>query len=199
MTSKWLVFSIFAACVAAACSRQEAGWQDAVREDSIAAYQQYLESFPAGVHAGNARAKILELQEQEAWVRANRLRTPEAWQRYLGDWPDGRHAALARRQLVALIRPGAAPMRGGFAVQLGAYSSEAAARADLARLTREHAVEFAELEWRILAAHDVESSLWRLRVGPLAEADARDLCSRLRAQAVDCVPVAEWSAGQAPP
>ncbi|MGH8130594.1 MAG: SPOR domain-containing protein [Steroidobacteraceae bacterium] len=199
MASKWVVLWIVAACATAACSRQEAGWQDALRENSIAAYQQYLENFPAGAHAADARAKVLELREHEAWMRANRLQTPEAWQRYLGDWPDGRHAALARRQLVAFMPPGQPEIRGDFAVQLGAYSSAAAARTDLARLSREHPAELAGLQLQIREPAEGELALWRLRAGPLDEAGAREMCFKLKPQGVDCMPVAGPSAGQAPP
>jgi len=190
---------ILAACAVSACSRQEAGWQDAARENSITAYQQYLEQYPAGAHAADARARVARLQEEEAWARANRLKTPEAWQRYLGEWPDGHHAPLARRQLVAFIPADTPPARDGFAVQLGAYSNEAAARANLARLAREHAGELAGLQLMVLAPQDLETDVWRLRTSPLAEDPARELCDRLRAGGVDCVPVAGSSAGQAPP
>ena len=191
----WLI----AALAVAACSRQEAGWQEAARENSIAAYQNYLEKFPAGAHAGEARARVLELQEESAWTRANRLRTPEAWQRYLGEWPDGRHAALARRQLVAFIPAQAPAARGDFAVQLGAWSNEAAARGNLARLAREHAAELGGQSLVILAPQLPDTDVWRLRTGPLEEARARELCESLRSGGVDCVPVAGGSAGQPPP
>lgn len=190
---------VLAACAVSACSRQEAGWRDASRENSIAAYQQYLDRFPAGTHAADARARVVSLHEEVAWALANRLKTPEAWQRYLGEWPEGRHAALARRQLVAFIPAVAPPVRGGFAVQLGAWSNEAATQANLARFTREHAVELAGLKLLIVSPHDPATDIWRLQTGPLAEAEARDLCGRLRERGVDCVPVVAGSAGQPPP
>lgn len=190
---------VLAAVAVAACSRQEAGWQDALRENSIGSYRQYLENFPAGAHATEASARVVALQEEAAWLRANRLRTPEAWQRYLGDWPDGRHAALARRQLVAFIPALAPAAHGDFAVQLGAWSNEAGARESLSRLGREHAGELTGIELRVLAPQLPETDVWRLRTGPLAEAAARDLCERLRGGGVDCVPVADGSAGQAAP
>jgi hypothetical protein len=190
---------VIAALAIAGCSRQEAGWDEAARENSVGAYQSYLDKFPAGVHAAEARARVAELQEEAGWTRANRLRTPEAWQRYLGEWPDGRHAALARRQLVAFIPPEAPAAHGDFAVQLGAYSSEAATRENLARLAREHATELAGQALVILAPQLPETDVWRLRTGPLAEGAARDLCERLRSGGVDCVPVAAISAGQPPP
>jgi hypothetical protein len=175
------------------------GWRHAAGEDTIAAYQAYLQDFPAGAHAVNARARLLELQQEEAWAKANRLGTPEAWQRYLGDWPEGRHAPDARRLLSEFVPGSAALARDAFAVQLGAYSTEEAARAGRENFARDHSTELANVQWQILAPRDVAIEYWRLRVGPFGEAPARDLCNRLKARGVDCVPVAGWSAGQAPP
>jgi hypothetical protein len=168
-------------------------WQDAERENTIAAYQEYLEAFPAGGHAEDARAVLVRMREAEAWARAERLRTPEALQRYLGEWPDGQFAATARQRLVEFIPPGEPSAEGGFVVQLGAYSTEAAARADLARLVNQHPADLVDVEMRFAG------SLWLLHTGALKEASARELCARLRAGGVDCVPLPENSAGQAPP
>ena len=199
MRSKWIVVGIIAACALPACSRQESGWRSAAAEDSVAAYEQYLQDFPAGAHAGIARARVAELREQETWARANRLQTPEAWQRYLGEWPEGRHAPAARRQLDRFVPAGAPETGGAWFVQLGAYSSEAAARAALARHAHDHAGELSGIQLVILAPYDIATDVWRLRTMPLAEAVARDLCGRLRERGVDCVPVVDTSAGHAPP
>ncbi len=110
---------ILAALIAAACSRQESGWERARREDSLAAYEDYLARYPAGPHAGEARAALDGLHDAEAWSRAERLATPEAWQRYLGEFPDGRHAAGARQRLIDFIPPGPQPADGRYVVQLG--------------------------------------------------------------------------------
>lgn len=199
MRCQWIVAWIIAAGVLVACSRQESGWRNAAAEDSVAAYERYLEDFPAGPHASVARTRVAELLEQEAWSRAGRLQTPEAWQRYLGEWPDGRHAPEARRRL-ARFAPGDVPADGAaWSVQLGAYSSEAAARADLARHARERAGELSGVRLVIRAPHDLATDVWRLRTTPLAEAAARALCGRLRERGVDCVPVVDESAGHAPP
>lgn len=199
MRFQWIVVSVVAASALAACSRQESGWRSAADEDSVAAYETYLEDFPAGAHAGEARARVVELIEQQAWARANRLQTPEAWQRYLGEWPDGRHAAAARRRLMEFV-PAAEPAGdGAWSVQLGAYSSEAAARAALARHARERAVELSGARLVFLPPYDIASDVWRLRTTPLAEAAARELCGKLREAGVDCVPVIDESAGYAPP
>jgi hypothetical protein len=199
LRSQWIVPWIIVAGVLAACSRQESSWRSAASQDSVAAYERYLEDFPAGAHASDARARVAELMEQEAWSRANRLQTPEAWQRYLGEWPDGRHAPAARRQLTQFV-PNDVPAAGAaWSVQLGAYSSEAAARADLARHARERAGELSGVRLVIRAPYDIATDVWRLRTTPLAEAAARELCGKLRKCGVDCVPVVEVSAGHTPP
>ncbi|MGQ0429745.1 MAG: SPOR domain-containing protein [Gammaproteobacteria bacterium] len=189
MRTLWIVV-VVAAALAIGCSRQEAGWRDARRADSIAAYEAYLAQYPAGAHAGGARSRILELREAQDWARANRLRTPEAWQRYLSEWPEGRHAAEARELLAAFV-PGAAGAEGAWSVQLGAYAGESAARAALAVLARERAEELSGTKLVIRAPSDSATDVWRLRTMPLPEAAARDLCARFRARGVDCVPVVE--------
>ncbi len=141
--------------------------------------------------------------EAEVWSRAERLRTPEAWQSYLGQWPDGRYAEQARRRLVAFIPP-ERPARDagivvGFIVQLGAWSTENAARASLSRSLEQYPAELAGFELRIVAPQQAEGTLWRLRTGLLAEPVARELCGKLREAGVDCVTLTEASAGQPAP
>jgi hypothetical protein len=189
LRSKWIVVVFLAASMAVGCSRQETGWRQAAERDTVAAYEEYLGRFPAGAHSAEARERILELREAEAWAIAARVRAPEAWQRYLAAWPEGRHAPDARRELAdfAPIVP-AAPIRG-HAAQLGAYSSESSARADLARLLRDHAELLDGRGWQVTAPAVGSVLLWRLRVGPLTEAAARELCATLKSRGVDCVPV----------
>jgi hypothetical protein len=196
---QWIVVWIIAAGMLAACSRQESGWRTAAARDSVAAYERYLEEFPAGAHAEEARARVAGLMEQAAWARANRLQTPEAWQKYLGEWPDGKHAAAARRQLTRFVPVEVQESGVAWSVQLGAYSSEDAARAAFARHARERAEELSGVGLVIQAPRDVATAVWRLRTTPLAEASARELCGKLRESGVDCVPVVDESAGHAPP
>jgi hypothetical protein len=193
---------ILAALAAAACSRQEAGWEAARRENTIPAFQEYLDRFPAGAHRAQARKALLALRESEAWARTDRLGTPEALQRYLGEWPDGAHAADARLRLQAFIpppapaaRPRAAP---GFEIQLGAFSEEAAARTGLESLQRLRAAELGGMQARIAPPGAGEPRLWRLRAGPLEEAAARALCAKLAAEGTPCVTVPAGSSSKPP-
>lgn len=182
---------MLAACASAACSRRESAWQEAQHEHSIAAYEAYVAKFPTGVHAAEARAGLRDLREAEVWTRAERLRTPEAWQRYLAEWPEGRHSADARARLAEYVPKVPAGSPGNWAVQLGAFSGEAAARAALARYADERTTELAGTELVIRTPGDISSDVWRLRTALLPEAAARDLCARLRAKGVDCVPVVD--------
>ncbi len=192
MRFQWIAGSCLALLALSACSRQESGWRDAAQADTVASYQQYLQAYPAGAHAAEARTRIDGLMDEEAWANANRIRTPEAWQRYLGDRPDGRHAAQARRLLAAYMPAGTAtPTTGEWSVQLGAYSSEAAAGLHRERLMRDHGAELDGLPLSVHAPDGTAAGVWRLRTPTLAEAAARDLCTRLRADGVDCVPVAD--------
>jgi hypothetical protein len=179
------------ACALAACSRQETGWRDAHREDSVLAYEAYLEHFPAGAHAEEARARIRELHEEREWARAKQMQTPEAWQRYLGAFPEGRYAAEARERLSDFVLGKAPHEERAWVVQLGAYSSEAAARADLARLSRENADLLRNLRMHIQPPAIGAPPLWRLRAGPLTEAAARRTCVELESRAADCVPAVQ--------
>ena len=187
----WIVLCISCACALAACSRQETGWRDAHGKDSVSAYETYLEHFPAGAHADEARARIQELYEEREWARANKLQTPEAWQRYLGAYPEGRYAAAAREQLSDIVLARAPSGDRSYSVQLGAYSSEAAARADLARLSRDQADLLGGVKLHIEPPATGAAPLWRLRAGPLTETAARRICVDLEARAEDCVPAAE--------
>ena len=190
MRALWIVVFGIAAAMAGGCSRQESSWEIAAERDSVAAYEDYLRRYPAGAHSDQAQTRIRALREAEAWASASRLRMPEAWQRYLADWPDGAHAAEARRELAdfAPVEPRRVPP--GPAIQLGAFSSEAAARAELGRLMREQAAFLDGRNWQVIAPAAGDAALWRLRIGPLPEEEARGLCASLKDRGVDCVPVA---------
>ncbi len=190
---------ILAAAIAASCDRRESEWERASAAGTAAAYQSYLESHAAGPHADEARAALARLREDAAWARARRLETPEAWQAYLGEYPDGRHAAEARQRLIEFIPPGPKPADGRYVVQLGAYSTEPAARAGLARAAASHHAALAGIGLEVVAPRGPPDGIGRLRTGAVAEVPARELCARLRAAGVDCVPLPAGSAGESPP
>lgn len=159
------------------------------------AYEAFIERYPAGAQARQARAALDALHESETWRRAERLGTPEAWQRYLDRWPDGAHAALARQLLVNFIppappTPASAAAEAAYEIQLGAWLDEATAREALFAWQGARAAELEGAEPRLVAPPAEGPALWRLRAGPFEETYARGLCGRLKAAGTDCVPVA---------
>jgi hypothetical protein len=189
---------MIAVVAVAGCSRQESAWQEAARRNTPAAYQQYLDRYPAGAHAADARTGIVAAREAAAWTRAERLGTPEAWQRYLAEWPQGAHAAIARKSLIEFAPPRPAAPPAGYEIQLGAWTDEASARAALAGWAGRQADLGGQVP-RIDNPPPGGPAVWRLRAGPYDKAAARVVCDDLRSAGVDCVPVASGSAGNAPP
>lgn len=191
------------------CSRQEAAWQSAQAADTAAAYERYLQDYPGGTHAGQARSRLLEARGRDAWQRALRLDSPEAYQRYLAEFPDGRHAAEARGRLAGFVRAGAqtdggppAPAAGagalrqqatgpGHRLQLGAFGTETAAREAWSRLRAQHADLLGGLAAQVDAIDGGDRLLWRLQLGPMSEAQASRLCADLNLSRSDCLVVRE--------
>jgi cell division septation protein DedD len=97
--------ALVVALLLAGCSRQEAAWRSADSAGTVAAYETYLESYPAGTHAATARVRAAALREAREWSHAERLGTPESYQRYLAAYPDGQHAATARDRLAVFMQP----------------------------------------------------------------------------------------------
>lgn len=210
---------LLAACLLlVACSRQEVAWRDASQADTAAAYGAYLEAYPAGTHAAQARQRVGELREQQAWQQALRFDAPESYQRYLALHPEGRYAAQARERLAAFLRtrpapvstpaggpapppsaPAAAPVAGtliaaaqgaGYRIQLGAFGGgEQAARQAWQALRDRHPQWLGELAPRVDVVVRDGRSLWRLQAGPVSEPRARELCAALVARGADCIVV----------
>jgi len=85
--------------------------------------------------------------------------------------------------------PAAAHAGGGWLVQLGAVHSEAEAKTEWGRLKGAHH-ELAELSPDIMRADlGAKGVFWRIRGGPLDEAQARVLCAELTKQSQGCIVV----------
>jgi hypothetical protein len=89
----------------------------------------------------------------------------------------------------AAVEPATARKGGAYRVQLSAVRSEGAVEPEWVRLRR----RFPELGGLSLVTSKTEvpgkGTFYRLRAGPLDEADARDTCGHLRAQKLDCIVV----------
>jgi len=184
--------ALVVALLVAGCSRQEAAWRSADSMGTAAAYEAYLEAYPAGSHAATARARLAELREEGEWSRARALDAPESYQRYLASYPEGRHAEKARSRLGDFLDiPVAAPppaVDADIMVQLGAYGTGAAAAEEGWRqLLARHADLLGEVTHRVEPEPSGSASLWRLKVGPVSAERAAALCLALKARGESCL------------
>jgi len=88
-------------------------WAQLSPEDSVPAYEDYLDVFPDGLHQAEALQRIDAIQQAEAkkererlererldnlaWETASSERTVAAFDRYIGEWPAGLHIEEATR------------------------------------------------------------------------------------------------------
>jgi hypothetical protein len=153
-------------------------WQRASTTDTADAYRQFLAQHPQAKTAQEARVRI------ENFGLNGTAATPA---------PGGAAASPSAAAMPPPAPPGpvasAEPVpRGGYSVQLGAFTSHARALGQWRRLSARFAPEFQG------AVSDVERAksgsgrkVYRLRVKGLTEARARSICSALKKRAEPCV------------
>jgi hypothetical protein len=95
---------LFVALVLSACNTAQSDWRKATAANTVAAYQTFLQQHGGDEHAGNARGRILALQDEQAWTAARAANTAEAYNAYLETESGGVHAEEARYYLTALQR-----------------------------------------------------------------------------------------------
>jgi cell division septation protein DedD len=99
-------------------------------------------------------------------------------------------AVAAKAPPAAPPPPAAAAAKGtgGWVVQLGAVHSEAEAKTEWARLKNAHHDQLASLDSDIIRVDlGAKGIFWRVRGGPLDEAQARLLCAELSKQSQGCI------------
>ena len=99
-------------------------------------------------------------------------------------------AAPPAKPVVASPPPAPAPKAtaGGWVVQLGAVGSEAQAHAEWTRLSGAHKEQLSGLSPDIVRVDlGAKGIFWRVRGGPLDEAQARMLCAELAKQSQGCI------------
>jgi hypothetical protein len=84
--------------------------------------------------------------------------------------------------------PSVAPTAGGGArIQLAAVKSEALAKSEWAKMQKAHPSLLGGLTLNVEAVDRNGSKLYRIQAGPLTKAQAKDLCTQLKAQKQDCL------------
>lgn len=193
----------------AACGKTDEAWESAVRTDTPDAYASFLERHPKSKYAEQARTRRDALIDERDWGAARRENTAAAYAKYLSIHPEGVWSELAARRqntlgpaaeaaempvavapiaatpAVVALTPTAAPVAKRF-VQLGAFSSEAAARKGWTRLQRSF-VELANLSPVISSEKRKGTSLHRLRVQLDSDEEADRICAVLVRGGAECV------------
>lgn len=90
-----------------ACDRQGADWEEAQQEDTIAAYEAFVESYPDSPNAEQAQNRIETLRAERAWTDAQQRGTIQAFRAFLEAHPDAATADEARDRLQTLEREAA--------------------------------------------------------------------------------------------
>jgi cell division protein FtsN len=98
-------------------------------------------------------------------------------------------AAPPAPQPARLPQPSQAPAASGYAVQLGAFGSEASATREWHRLQARFAPALAGLSPQVVTAGTAAAPLYRLQAAASGEAQARAICDSLKTQYQACVPV----------
>lgn len=94
-------------------------FQNAQKQDNLAAYQNYLRQFPRGDFADDAKEKVRQLEQQEednAWAYAKSQNTVDGFNRFLSRYPSSIYANRARqltKDLSFTFEPETVLVRGG--------------------------------------------------------------------------------------
>jgi cell division septation protein DedD len=198
---------------------EDQDWQSAALAGTSDAYRQFLTQHPSGKWAQEAHIRIesFALGAQSTTqqtgpqqtgsqtaprsplpmdARGSAVAVPEAPPRVIpaveaqtgrgaeealpGDGPPSTAAA-----------PGAAPatIGAGYGVQLGAFTSEAAANNQWRTLSTRFGPELGFLSPHVVSASTGSGTVYRLQAGVEGEPQARALCGTLKQQGQGCVPV----------
>lgn len=75
-------------------------WDSAVKSNTIASYQTYLNAWPSGDYSNAARRNIQQLEaDNRGWQTARSSHTKSAYQTYLQNFPQGQFASTARIEI----------------------------------------------------------------------------------------------------
>jgi hypothetical protein len=201
------IMGCIASCALIACSGEGRDWRSAEAADTVEAYDQFLEKHPEGEHVTQARARLGQLAEDREWQRATTADTAAAYREFLAQYPTGKWAGEARIRVenFALAEPAAATEGGsvvapdgdasvsttgtGFGIQLGAFSTEAAAQAEWQQLQSRHRAQLGSLNPQVLRGTSDSGTVFRLQAPVGAEARARGICAALAQASQPCVVV----------
>gem|GEM_PF-277340 len=82
--------------LAVACSGEQQDWRSAESANTTEAWGRFLEQHPDSELAGQARARLAQLEVKRDWELANSIGSVDAYRSFLGQHPTGRWAEEAR-------------------------------------------------------------------------------------------------------
>lgn len=170
---------------------EERDWQQAATADTLEAYQAYLRQHPESKWAEEARIRVENFSLAGATPGAPLAPGPAAPPTAS---PEATAPPVVASPAVtappaANVPPAQAARPFGHGIQLGAFSTEAKARAEWERVARAHGSVLAGLAPAVVAMKSGGSTLYRLRAATPGEAKSRSLCEALRAKGQACVVV----------
>jgi cell division protein FtsN len=187
---------------------EDRDWQQVTRLGTAEAYRGFLATHPNGRWAQEARIRI------ESFALGSIPRMAPQSPGQTASRPAGvklLRLASASPTVPAAALPAPAPTAGGaaslttapppprpsslasagrgYAVQLGAFGSQASATREWQRLQSRFGAQLSGLSPQVVAADSSAGQLYRLQARAGGEAQARAICDALRAQSQPCVPV----------
>jgi hypothetical protein len=178
-----------------ACSRTQQDWRAAQQADTSRSYGVFVARHPDSELAAVARRRIAQLTEAAAWQQATRVNTAAAYQDYLAKYPNGSWSQDARirmesRSLAAPVPTPTTPVMSSTfntAVQLGAFSSDANARAAWRQLAVRFHSQLSGLTSAVVPVTVSGRTLCRLEAHVASQAAAHRLCGELQQQSQGCL------------
>lgn len=210
MSRRALVISVPILLLAlAGCSRERSDWRSAQAADTTESYQQFIDEHPDSSHVATARERLQQLGEDKDWRAAAEADTVEAYQQFIAQHPGGRWAKEAQVRInnfatnaavpgdVPVAVPADAPTpdvlasepRGGYGVQLGAFSSAERANEEWKKLQADSGDTLQGLSPRVVVGEAAGKTLYRLQAEVRDEAQARAICGGLKVANKACVPI----------
>jgi cell division septation protein DedD len=181
---------------------EERDWTQATRLATSEAYRGFLAAHPAGRWAQEARIRIESFalgsiprmqpsmpgQTASRPAGVNILRLSSAPHVNSAPAPAAASAMPAGAAPTAMASPAPLASRG-YAVQLGAFGTQASADKEWQRLQSRFGSELSGLSAQVVPAGTSAGQLYRLQAGASGEQQARAICDSLKAQSQPCVPV----------
>jgi cell division septation protein DedD len=158
---------------------QAAAWQQAARTNTAAAYQGYLAKYPNGTWSGDARIRM-ESKALAAAPQGTAATSPDAGGTVP---PTGSPAAPVSSPSSSTVA------QSNFAVQLGAFSSDANAREAWRQLASRFGPQLAALNSAVVPVTVSGRQLYRLDASVASQSAARQLCRQLQQHGQGCLPL----------